>query len=57
MASRRGELTASWSYMDYVAMEMGRLIRPVARDGKSTWRVNCIMVLHGLRGDGKEKID
>ena len=57
MASRRGELTASWSYMDYVAMEMGRLIRPVACDGKSTWRVNCIMVLHGLRGDGKEKID
>ena len=36
MASRRGELTAPWSYMDSVVTERGRLIRPVACDGKST---------------------
>ena len=53
MASRRGELTAAWSYMDSVVTEMSRLIRPEACDGKSTWRVNRTMVLHGLRGHGK----
>ena len=50
---RRGEITAAWSYMDSVVTEMSRLIRPGACDGKSTWRVNRTMVLHGLRGHGK----